>query len=554
MRHSIFRGFLMVAFTLCGSVVAQISLHRIEPIQTSEGLIAGKVLPSGVKAWLGVPFAKPPVNDLRWQPPQPISWSGVWTADRTMPECPQVLRPHNINNYFGEEATSEDCLYLNVWAPADANSHSKLPVIVFIYGGGNTIGSSGIAMYGGENLAKKGVVFVNFNYRLGILGFMAHPELTKEQGGHSGNYAYLDQNAALKWIRANITQFGGDPDRVVISGQSAGAGAVSAQLHSPLSKGLFSGAMMSSTCSIAPPETGLSLAEAEKIGLEVQKRLGVADLAHMRDVPADKIIALQSESQLGYSIRNGIRVGGIVDGYFFPASKLQLAAEHAMSDVPVIANFNSGEAGSPLIAATTVAEYKEIARKMYGEAADQFLQLYPVSSDAEVRPMAMKAAREAGIAYASRTCGVEQAKYNHAPVYIDMFDHKHSYAPGVEIADQDLTTVGAYHNSDITFFFDTLDTYNLIRHTRDWTAADRQLAAEMSDALIGFAKSGHPATAAVPWPAWSPQQDEFVDFNIPVRVQPFNTAGMNWLAAHPAAKTGLRAVAPGLITGAGPRD
>jgi len=554
MRRNIFRVLLTVSFTLCGSMLAQVSLRRIDPIQTSEGLVAGKVLASGVKAWLGVPFAKPPVNDLRWQPPQPISWSGVWTADRMMPECPQVLRPHNINNYFGEEATSEDCLYLNVWAPADANAYSKLPVIVFIYGGGNTIGSSGIAMYGGENLAKKGVVFVNFNYRLGILGFMAHPELTKEQGGHSGNYAYLDQNAALKWIRANIAQFGGDPDRVVISGQSAGAGAVSAQLHSPLSKGLFSGAMMSSTCSIAPPETGLSLAEAEKTGLEVQKRLGVADLAHMRYVPADKILALQSESQLGYSIRNGIRVGGIVDGYFFPASKQQLAAEHAMSDVPVIANFNSGEAGSPLIAATTVAEYQEIARKMYGDNADQFLRLYPVSSDAEVRPMAMKAAREGGIARASRTCGVEQAKYNQASVYIDMFDHRHSYAPGVEIADQDLATVGAYHNSDITFFFDTLDTYNLIRHTRDWTAADRQLAAEMSDALIAFAKSGNPATAAVSWPAWSPQQDEFVDFAIPVRVQPFNTAGMDWLAAHPAAKTDVRSVAPGLVTGAGPRD
>src|SRR5262245_37138026 len=211
----------------------------ISPIQTEGGLIAGKVLPSGVRAWFGIPFAKAPTQDLRWKPPQPIRWTGVWNADRKMPECIQVLRPHDINHYFGEEATSEDCLYMNVWAPPGAKAGDNLPVIVFIYGGGSTIGSSGMANYDGETMAKRGAVFVNFNYRVGILGFMAHPELSKEQGGHSGNYAYLDQNAALKFINQNIAKFGGDPSKVVITGQSAGAGSVVQQTFSPLSKGLF---------------------------------------------------------------------------------------------------------------------------------------------------------------------------------------------------------------------------------------------------------------------------------------------------------------------------
>ena len=546
-------GFLVCALGICVPAFAQISLSRTEPIKTHGGLVAGKVLASGVKAWLGVPFAKPPVNDLRWEPPQPISWEGVWTADRKMPECPQVLRPHDINNYFGEEATSEDCLYLNVWAPAGSGPNSKLPVVIFIYGGGSTIGSAGSAMYDGEQMAKKGVVFVTVAYRLGILGFMAHPELTKEQGGHSGNYAYLDQLAGMKWVRENIALFGGDPERVTISGQSAGAGAVSVQMHSPLAKGLFSRAFMSSACSIAAGNSGMPLAEAEQTGLEVQKALGASDLRHMRYVPADKIVALQAESQVGYS-QQGIRVGGIMDGYFMPKSKEELAKDHEMSDVPVIANFNSAESASALIFAKTVDQYKEIARKMYGDNSDEFLKLYPVNSDADVRPMATKAAREASIAETSRNCGVQQAKYNKSKVYIDMFDHRQAYAPGVEIADQDLSTIAAYHNSDIDFWFDNLNVYNLIRHTRDWTNKDWALATAMSDALVQFAKTGDPSTPALKWPAWSAQDDVFVDFDDPIRVEHFNTAGMEWLASHPAAKTDLPSIAPGLIPGKGPRD
>jgi para-nitrobenzyl esterase len=555
------RGILLSAVLIAAGVIVpqsmgQVTLTPITKIRTDEGWVSGKVLPSGVRAWLGVPFAKPPVNDLRWKPPQPISWDGLWTADRKMPECMQVLRPHNINNYFGEEATSEDCLYLNVWAPPGSKATAKLPVIVFIYGGGGTIGSAGSGMYDGEDMAKKSVVFVTMGYRVGILGWMAHPELTKEQSGHSGNYGYLDQNAALKWIHNNIALFGGDPGRVTITGQSAGAGSVSAQMHSPLSKGLFQAAMMSSTCSIAAPGAGASLAQAEQTGLEIQKRMGAADLEHMRYVAADKIIAMQSENQVGYNITNGVRTGPIVDGYFTTKSKEDMAKSHEMSDVPVIANFNSGESSSPLQNAKTVAEYRQIAAQMYGNDADAFLKLYPVTSDSDIRAIASKVARESGIANASRNCGVLQAEYNTSKVYIDMFDRKHPYAPGVEIADQDTATVGAYHNGDIIYWFENLDVFNKIRHTRDWTDWDRALADDMSDALIAFAKTGNPATPAVKWPAWSATDDVFVDFGDTIKIEKFNTGGMAWLAAHPAHGGRGRGGpgGPGIVTGAGPRD
>ena len=425
---------------------------------------------------------------------------------------------------------------------------------MFIYGGGGTIGSAGSGMYDGENMAKKGVVFVTIGYRLGILGWMAHPELTKEQGGHSGNYAYLDQNAGLKWIHANIALFGGDPAHVTITGQSAGAGSVSAQLHSPMSKGLFSAAMMSSTCSIASPGAGTSLAQAEKTGLEIQKRMGAADLEHMRYYPADKIIAMQSENQVGANNPNGVRTGAITDGYFTPKSKAEMAKSHEMSDVPVIANFNSGESSSPLQRAKTVQEYKQIATQMYGKDADEFLSTYPVNNDSEIAAMASKVARESSIANASRNCGVLQAEYNTSKVYIDMYDRKHPYAPGIEIADQDTATVGAYHNGDTVYWFDNLGAYNAIRHTRDWTAWDRTLAEDMSDSLIAFAKTGNPATAAVKWPAWSAANDVFVDFGDTIKVEPFNTKGMAWLAAHPAQGGPRGPGGIGIISGAGPRD
>lgn len=511
-----------------------------DPVATTEGKVAGTRLPSGVKAYLGIPYAKPPTQDLRWRPPQPIRWNGVWNADRKGPECIQVLRPHDINHYFGEEASGEDCLNLNVWAPAAAKRGDKRPVIVFIYGGGGTIGSAGMANYDGENVAKRGAIFVNINYRVGLLGFMAHPELSKEQGGHSGNYGYLDQNAALRWVRANIAAFGGDPAKVVITGQSFGAGSVAAQYTSPLSKGLFRGAMMSSACNLGGgdgPSGVLPLAEGEKVGLELQKRLGVSSLAALRNVPADRILAAQSESQVGVSVQ-GLRAPAIVDGYFWTANKTEALASGKVSDVPVIASSNGDDldaAQSPLTKTHTVAEFQAAARQMYGPAAEEFLKLYPVRSDADVQPMAHQAASENGMLRSSRGCGEAKAKYGSTATYVDLFVHKHPYAPGLKLADQDVATVGAYHTADVPYWFDTLDNYNRFRQTRVPTAWDRRLTDQMVGALIAFANTGSPSTKAMPWPAWTAAKPQYLVLGDSVSTQTMNIARMDWLAAHPPA-------------------
>lgn len=498
-------------------------------VRTDSGMVAGRVLDSGVRAWLGIPFAKPPVGDLRWREARPVTWNGVYNADRKMPACIQVLRPHNINHYFGEEATGEDCLYLNIWAPPDATPQSRLPVIVFIYGGGNTIGSSGMANYDGEQVARRGAVYVNFNYRLGILGFMAHPELTQEQGGHSGNYGYLDQNAALRWIRRNIAAFGGDPEKVIITGQSAGAGAVAQHIFSPRSRGLFRGAVMFSACNYTT--SSMPLAEGESIGLEIQRQLGAANLAELRQIPADRILAIQNEFQVGRAVA-GVRTGGVIDGYFTTGRKEDILAAGGAADVPIIAGFTHDEANIPLQTARTVAEYEAIAAQVFGEAVTEFLSLYPVATDAEIRTVAQEAANDAGGLFNSRMCASLQARYHKSPAFITVFSRKHPYVPGVHIADQDLATVGAYHTSEVPYYFGTLDAYNLLRRTRNWTPWDRELSQTLTAALVAFAGTGDPSAGGVRWPAWSPDDERYISFGDRIAIEKVNRARLDFMARH----------------------
>jgi para-nitrobenzyl esterase len=522
-----------LALVLAAAVIFLLSCRQAAglgtTVQVDSGLIAGKLLDSGVKAWLGIPYAKPPVRELRWQPPQPISWKGVYNADRKMPECIQVLRPHNINHYFGEEPTCEDCLFMNIWAAPDSTEASKLPVIIFIYGGGGTIGSSGMANYDGEQVARRGAVFVNFNYRVGIMGFMAHPELTKEQGGHSGNYGYLDQNAALKWVNRNIAKFGGDPAKVIISGQSAGAGSVVQQIFSPLSKGLFRGAVMLSGCNWTGENT--PLAKAEETGLEIQKLLKASSLDEMRQVPADRILAMQSESQVGVS-NPGVRTGPVIDGYFMPKTKAAILEAHEVNDVPIIASYTHDEANNDLKKTQTVAEYKAGAAKIFGAAAEEFLKLYPVAADADIKLMAQTAANEANGLLNSCTCATLQAKYNKSQTFITVYSHKHPYVPGVQIADQDPATIGAYHTSEVPYYFGTFDAYNLFRPTRNWADWDYELSKKMTAVLIAFANTGNPATPDVKWPAWTAENESYVNFGDQITLDTVNRTRLDWMAKH----------------------
>ena len=530
MKHRI----LLAVASLVAAIIIPPLTHPqvvtpISPIQVDSGLIAGKVLNSGIKAWLGIPYAKPPVRELRWKPPQPITWKGVYNADRKMPECVQVLRSHNINHYFGEEPTCEDCLYMNIWAPPNSRATSKLPVIIFIYGGGGTIGSSGMANSDGEVVAKRGAIFVNFNYRLGILGYMAHPELSKEQGGHSGNYGYLDQNAALKWVNRNIAKFGGDPAKVIISGQSAGAGSVVQQTFSPLSKGLFRGAVMLSSCNWTGE--GTPLATGEQTGLEIQQLLKANSLDDMRQVPADRILALQSERQVGVSAQ-GVRTGGVIDGYFMPKSKAAILEAHEINDVPIIASFTYDEASNDLKQAKTAAEYKAAAAKVFGAAAEEFLKLYPVAADADVRPVGQASANEASGLLNSCTCAGLQAKYNKSQAFITVFSRKHPYVPGVQIADQDPATIGAYHTSEVPYYFGTFGAYNLFRPTRNWTPWDQELSQKMTAVLIAFANTGSPSTPDVTWPAWTAQNEQYVSFGDKITLETVNRVRLDFMAKH----------------------
>ncbi len=508
-----------------------------DPVATDSGRVAGTRLSSGVRAYLGIPFAAPPTGDLRWAAPQPLTWAGVMPANRKGPACIQVLRPHDINHYFGEEATSEDCLYLNLWAPTAATPASKLPVIVFIYGGGFTIGSSGMANYDGESVAKAGALFVNFNYRVGAMGFMAHPELTAEQGGHSGNYGLMDQIAALKWIRANIAKFGGDPDKVLIMGQSAGASSVMAHIFSPQSKGLFRAAVMSSGCNYR--QEGQTLAEAEKSGLAMQEHVKAGSLAALRNVPADRILAAQSESQLGLSV-TGVRIGGpIIDGYVLPTTKAAALASGSINRVPIIASYNANDISfgfEALLGAKTVAEFNAAATKLWGDAAPGFLKLYPVKSDADVPATARRALTEAGLESSARYCAQAQAKMG-VPAWIDEYTRVHPYVPGVHLADQDTATVGAYHTADIPYFFGTQDAYNMFRPTRNWTPWDRELSAKMMGSLIAMAATGSPDTPAMRWSGWTPKAESKIVFGDSIATEKLVTSRLDWLSAHPASMT-----------------
>ncbi len=506
-----------------------------DPVVTTGGRVAGTRLASGVKAYLGVPYAAPPLEQLRWAPPQPIAWQGVWNADRKPPQCMQVMRPHDINHYFGLEVMSEDCLYLNIWAPERAARGDKLPVIVFIHGGGFTIGTSGMAIYEGETVARAGAIFISMNYRVGALGFLAHPELSAAQGGHSGNYGLMDQQAALAWVQKNIPAFGGDPDHVLISGQSAGAGSVIAHLFSPPAKGLFSAAMMSSGCTYRSEPASLDV--AEKTGLAFQARLKAADLAAMRNVPADQIIAAQTENQLGLRVA-GVRIQGpIIDGDILPDTRAAMIAAGRLNAVPIMAGYTSHDLSfgfEPLLAATTIADFRAAAEKLYGADAAAFLTLYPAKKDADIPALARRAATQAGLENNARHCAQVQAALG-KPAYIYEYTRVHPYAPGVQIADQNPATIGAYHTADIPYWFGTQDAFNLLRPTRQWTAWDRALSARMTAALIAFARTGDPATAQLAWPAWQAKAETKITFGDEISITTMNRKRADWLAAHPPA-------------------
>jgi para-nitrobenzyl esterase len=501
-----------------------------DPIALDSGKVAGKLLDSGVRGYFGVPYAAAPTGALRWREPQPVKpWSGVYNADRFAPECIQILRPHNINHYFGEEATSEDCLYLNLWIPPNATGGSRLPVILWIYGGGLSIGSAGMANYSGEHLAAKGIVYVSVGYRVGAFGFMSHPRLTAESPFHaSGNYGYLDQVAALRWIQKNIHLFGGDPARVTVMGQSAGAGSAFSLQASPTAKGLFHRIVGMSGGGIRSGVDLPTQLEAEASGLELEKALKVDSLEALRNIPADRILAVQAEFQLG-GTAGTVRFRPNLDAHFMPKLPRETFAAGEQNDVPLLLGFTRDESSNDLRAAKDQAQFREAARKYFGERSAEFLRLYP-ATDADVSAVGAQAARDGGMATSMRSWAYAQMQKGRQPVYLYMYAHGHSHAPGVVIADLNPRSAGAYHSSEIPFFLGTLDAYNRVRPTRAWTDQDRALAATMSDVLIAFASSGSPQTPSLRLPRFDTKREPLIEFGEEVKVISFNKPRMDFFS------------------------
>lgn len=462
-----------------------------QQVTVDTGALAGRTIDGGVKAFMGVPFAAPPVRELRWKAPQPAAaWSGVRDASQPAPMCLQPGRGRTMNHYFGNEGTSEDCLYLNVWTPPGAPPPGGWPVIVWIYGGAFNVGSTSMANYSGANLAKKGVIQVNIAYRVGPLGFLAHPELTKEGGGHSGNYGLMDQIAGLQWIRRNIRAFGGNPGNVTITGQSAGSMSVGMLQMSPLAKGLFH-RVVGMSGSPVRPRGAAPLADAEAQGLALQKSLGANNIEGMRDLPGDRVLAGAA----------GVpREAIVADGKVLTGDANATYAAGAQSKVPVLMGFTRDEAFASLGPIKSAAEFETVVRARFGTQADTVLASYAPKDDAGLYRAVNDLQRDMSIGQQVMGWATSQAQAG-SPAYVWLFARRQPYAQGITFSDHDAATAGAYHTGDVPYWFQTLDSLNLFRTTRNWTPEDRALAERMSDMLVRFARGEAPAAD---WPRFDP--------------------------------------------------
>ena len=382
-------------------------------IAVDGGIVAG--LQTGeLLSFKGIPFAAPPVRELRWRPPQAVvPWQGELIADRFSPMCLQPLRPKNSVFYLGEEPSSEDCLYLNVWSTAKAGD--KRPVMVFIFGGGWTIGSASLPLYGGEALATKGAVVVSFNYRVGALGFLAHPELTAEGNGSSGNYGLMDMIAALKWVKANIARFGGDPGNVTLYGQSAGSVAIALLQASPQAKGLFHRAIgQSGGYRIQGPLQ--SLADAEKAGVASAAKLKASSLQALRNLGGDTIMNGDNNQR------------PIVDGAVLAQQPSEVFAAGKQMAMPTLVGSNADE-GTAYPVAVSPAAFAADAEKRYGADAAHLLSLYPAATDAEARAAGYALMRDRTFAGSMRRWAREQAAV--AAVFVYHFSRVHPFVDGL---------------------------------------------------------------------------------------------------------------------------
>ncbi|MES2265276.1 MAG: carboxylesterase family protein [Bacteroidota bacterium] len=453
-------------------------------VKTNAGLISGTLSDDkSVHIFKGIPFAAPPIGDLRWKAPQPVKpWAGVKECTQ-FAKSPMQGKPNEFGVYTREflikdEPLSEDCLYLNVWTGAKSPAE-KRPVMVWIYGGGFVSGGTNVPIYDGEALAKKGIILVSIPYRVGILGFLAHAELTRESPNHaSGNYGLMDQLAALKWVKANIAAFGGDSDNVTIAGQSAGSMSVNALVASPLGKGLFNKAIAESGASFLDgPFGAVNLKQAETAGSKTAEQLGAKSIADLRKLPAEELLK---------------QFGGrpIVDGYVLPRSIAATFAANKENRVALLTGWNTDDAfiGKLLNA----ADYKADANKKYGPKAAEFLKLYPGNTDAEAERSQINISRDQTFGIQNYTWANLQSAKGKAKVYLYRFTRR---LP----ATADFKKYGAFHTGEVAYVFNNLKFLN-----RPFEPVDHALANTISQYWVNFVKTGNPNGNQLPeWPAYN---------------------------------------------------
>lgn len=496
-----FLALALIPFSLHSQLLNSIEVKTELKNGTIAGLFDTK---TNIKKYLGIPFAKPPVGELRWKAPQPMdNWKGVKETKKFGPRAVQA--PIFGDMDFKSDGMSEDCLYLNVWTPATRNQ-KNLPVLVYFYGGGFSAGDGSEPRYNGEAMAQQGIVVVTVNYRLNVFGFLAHPDLSGETAHKgSGNYGLMDQYASLQWVKDNIAAFGGDPNRVTIAGESAGSISVSYQMASPLSKNLIAGAIGESGAGINPTLAPSKISDAEKIGSDFVTKAGFKSIAEMRKLSTAEVYEIFLESKLfGFPVT--------IDGYFLPKTLPEIFESGEQAMVPLLAGWNSAEIpgmafmqSQPYTSEAFISKVKQT----YPEHSDEVLAVHPHSNPKEVERSATDLAADRFIAYSTWKWLDLHVQNSDQPVYRYLYSKLRpplkdaNLSPGlaggtVEGGPEMPEPIGAPHACEIEYAMGNLPLVTVF----DWSSEDYIVSKTFMSFFANFIKNGDPNGENLP--QWTP--------------------------------------------------